>query len=181
MDRPGLFRRLLSRSIPEAAPGEGTPRRRRVERANAREGLRILVIDDSRLITTLLSRMLGQNRYEVVTAADAESGLAQVQAFKPELIFLDIVLPGMNGFAAMRELRRDPATRDIPVVMISGNAEAVEQFYAKRIGAFDLLKKPFGRQEIFARIDRMVRQGLLPGRPRREASGHDSRPAAEAG
>jgi DNA-binding response OmpR family regulator len=65
------------------------------------------------------------------------------------------VLPGMNGFAALRILRRDPNTRNIPVIMISGNAEAAEQFYAQRIGADDFMKKPFSRPELFARIDRL--------------------------
>ena len=83
---------------------------------------------------------------------------------RPDLIFLDIVLPGMNGFAALRALRRDAATRDIPVIMISGNEQATEQFYAHRIGADDFMKKPFSRAEVFARIERLLDPDRIPRR-----------------
>jgi len=81
------------------------------------------------------------------------------------MIFLDIVLPGMNGFAALRLLRRDEQTRDIPIVMISGNEQATEQFYAQRIGADDFMKKPFSRAEVFARIERLLDADRVPKRP----------------
>ena len=87
-----------------------------------------------------------------------------VQTEKPELIFLDIVLPRMNGFSALRHLRRDPATRDIPVIMISGNEQATEQFFGSAIGADDFMKKPFSRSEVFARIERLLDADLVPRR-----------------
>ena len=61
----------------------------------------------------------------------------------------------MNGFAALRILRRDPITKDIPIIMMSGNAEATEQFYAQKIGADDFMKKPFSRPELFVRIEKL--------------------------
>ncbi|MFL6593577.1 MAG: PleD family two-component system response regulator, partial [Luteimonas sp.] len=94
----------------------------------------------------------------------AESGIAVARAERPDLIYLDIVLPGMNGFDALRVLRRDPATCDTPIIMISGNVQATEQFYVRRIGADDFMKKPFGRGEVFARIRQMVESGRLPAR-----------------
>jgi CheY-like chemotaxis protein len=93
---------------------------------------------------------------------DAENGLEQVRQEKPDLVFLDIVLPGMNGFAALRTMRHDPSMQHIPVVMISGNEQATEEFYAKRIGADDFMKKPFSRFEVFARINNLIEQGKLP-------------------
>jgi CheY-like chemotaxis protein len=68
----------------------------------------------------------------------------------------------MNGFAALRVIRRDPRVRDIPVIMISGNEQATEQFYAKRIGADDFMKKPFSRYEVFAHMESLVLAGKLP-------------------
>jgi len=62
-------------------------------------------------------------------------------------------------------LRRDPNTRDIPIVMISGNEQATEQFYAQRIGADDFMKKPFSRSEVFARIERLLDVDRVPKRP----------------
>ncbi|HRE15654.1 MAG TPA: response regulator, partial [Rhodocyclaceae bacterium] len=83
---------------------------------------------------------------------------------QPDLIFLDIVLPGMNGFAALRVMRKDPQTQHIPIIMISGNEQAAEQFYAQRIGADDFMKKPFSRFEVFARIERLLDNNLMPRR-----------------
>ena len=138
--------------------------RREKDRRNARPGTRILVIDDSPTIVALLKRMLQQNHYDVLVAYDGESGLEIARREVPDLIFLDIVLPGMNGFAALRALRKDPATHEIPVIMISGNEQAVEQFYAHRIGADDFMKKPFSRAEVFARIERLLDADRIPRR-----------------
>ena len=146
----------------EASPSG--PERREKMRLNARPGTRMLVIDDSATIVALLSRMLRQNGYTVLEAEDAEKGLEIARTQAPELIFLDIVLPGMDGFAALRQLRRDPLTRDVPVIMISGNEQATEQFYVHRIGADDFMKKPFARAEVFARVERLLDAELIPRR-----------------
>jgi CheY-like chemotaxis protein len=138
--------------------------RRKVSRVNAREGTRILVIDDSPTIVALLKRMLAQNDYATLEAFDAETGLEMAFSELPDLIFLDIVLPGMDGFSALRALRRDPRTKGIPVVMISGNEQATEQFYVQRIGADDFMKKPFSRPEVFSRIERLLDPERVPRR-----------------
>jgi CheY-like chemotaxis protein len=148
-----------------AVPSAPSGNERRVKsRVNARPGTRILVVDDSATIVALLSRMLRQNEYIVLEAADAEAGLEIAKRELPDLVFLDIVLPGMDGFAALRQLRRDPYTRDIPVIMISGNEQATEQFYVHRIGADDFMKKPFSRPEVFARIERLLDATRIPRR-----------------
>lgn len=149
---------------PAAASASPGPERRGKARTNARPGTRMLVIDDSATIVALLARMLRQNDYHVLEASDAEQGLEIARTESPELIFLDIVLPGMDGFAALRQLRRDPQTRDIPVIMISGNEQATEQFYVHRIGADDFMKKPFSRAEVFARIERLLDANRVPKR-----------------
>ena len=133
-------------------------RREELPRKSAQEGTRVLVIDDSATILAMLGRILRQNQYDVLDAADAERGLQLARAHSPSLIFLDIVLPGMSGFEALRQLRRDPITRDIPVIMMSGNEMATEQFYVQRIGADDFMKKPFSRGEVFTRINRLVNE-----------------------
>lgn len=150
------FRRLLGMTQPDD--------RRSKKRVHARRGTRVLVVDDSRTISAALSHMLRQNGYESFTAEDAESALELVVETPPELIFLDIVLPGMSGFTALRKFRRLPQTKDVPIIMISGNPQAVEQFYLKKIGADDFMKKPFGRAEVFARIEKFVGSGMLKGR-----------------
>ncbi len=130
---------------------------RRVKaRARVKRGTQILIIDDSTTVVTLLRRMLEQSGYEPLEAFDAESGIQMARDNLPRLIFLDIVLPGMNGFAALRTLRRDPLTAQIPVIMMSGNEQATEQFWAQKIGADDFMKKPFSRPEVFVRVDRAL-------------------------
>ncbi len=141
-----------------AKPAPVSVERREKPRVNAREGTRVLVIDDSPTIVALLKRMLEQSGYTALEAMDAESGVALALSEEPDLIFLDIVLPGMNGFEALRRLRRDPISKTIPIIMISGNELATEQFYAQRIGADDFMKKPFSRNEVFARIEKLLNE-----------------------
>lgn len=163
-----------------AEPNPSGPERRGKSRLNARPGTRMLVIDDSATIVALLSRMLRQNGYTVLEAEDAEKGLDIARTQAPDLIFLDIVLPGMDGFAALRQLRRDPLTRDVPVIMISGNEQATEQFYVHRIGADDFMKKPFARAEVFARVERLLDAELVPRRlPPQKLAAADAEDAGE--
>lgn len=151
-----LFKRIFG--------GGADAERRQAPRVHAETGTRVLVIDDSPTIVAVLGKMLRQNGYEVLSAGDAESGVAMARQQRPDLIFLDIVLPGMNGFAALRQLRRDPALQRTPIIMISGNMQATEQYYAQRIGADDFMKKPFGRDEVFVRIGKLIDAGRLQAR-----------------
>jgi twitching motility two-component system response regulator PilH len=139
-----------------------------VPRTGEPKGACILVVDDSATIRAVIGKMLMQNGHMVLKAADGEQALATARRESPDLIFLDIVMPGMSGFAVLRALRHDPLTRDIPIVMISGNLQATEQFYVQRFGADDFMKKPFGRGEVFARIEHLTRSGRLVVRQRAE-------------
>lgn len=156
---------------PSPAPtGEKQPTdRRRRRRVNARRGTRVLIIDDSATIVSALKKLMNSANYVTYEAFDAETGLQIAQTERPDLIFLDIVLPGMSGFAALRLMRRDPKTQHIPIIMISGNEQATEQFYANRIGADDFMKKPFSRFEVFARIERLLDANHIPRRRNMDA------------
>ena len=140
--------------------------RRAVPRSGEPKEACILVVDDSATIRAVLGKMLAQNGHVVLKAADGESALEIARTERPDLVFLDIVMPGMSGFAVLRALRHDLLTRDIPIVMISGNLQATEQFYVQRFGADDFMKKPFGRSEVFARIEHLTRRGRLGVRQR---------------
>lgn len=143
---------------------------RRETPRSALPAARILVVDDSATIRAVIGKMLIQDGHTVLKAADGETALALARSELPDVIFLDIVMPGMNGFAVLRTLRRDPLTKAIPIVMISGNLQATEQFYVQRFGADDFMKKPFGRGEVFARIQHLLASGRLVVRPREEPS-----------
>lgn len=165
------FRSILGKAEGEAKQQAAPPKavvspsapveRRSRKRLNTHKDRRVLIIDDSATIVAALRKMLRSAGCITLEAMDAERGLELVRQEKPELVFLDIVLPGMNGFAALRLMRRDPLTRNIPVIMISGNEQATEQFYAKRIGADDFMKKPFSRFEVFARIENLIEADKL--------------------
>ncbi len=138
--------------------------RRGAARCNARAGTRILLVDDSPTVLAQLRKMLGRADYVLAEADSAKDAFARIKDFEPELIFLDIVLPDQDGFAVLRTLRRDPATRDVPIIMISGNEQATEQFYVQRIGADDFMKKPFSRSELFSRIEALLDAERVPRR-----------------
>ncbi|HET6913749.1 MAG TPA: response regulator [Rhodanobacteraceae bacterium] len=157
-----FLKRFVSTPKPQAevAPGE----RRHAPRVRAPAGSKVLVVDDSPTIRAVLGKMLGQDGYTVLKAPDGETAVTIARGELPDLIFLDIVLPGMSGFEVLRTLRRDPHTKATPIVMISGNMQATEQFYVQRFGADDFMKKPFGRAEVFERIRALVEAGRLPER-----------------
>lgn len=166
-DKPSLFQRFFG--------GANTVLdRRKKARSTPAPDSKILIIDDSRTIVAVLGKMLRQGGYQAISALDAESGIALALSEKPRLIFLDIVLPGMNGFAALRVLRREPITQRTPIIMMSGNMQATEQFYAQKHGADDFLKKPFPRAELFHRIEVL----LGPG-PRTQPEHGDAEPSTQ--
>jgi DNA-binding response OmpR family regulator len=165
----GIFDQLsaLFRSEPvplSDLPGSMAHERRSKLRINAREGTRVLIIDDSKTVVMAIKKYLRSVGYETFEAFDAETGLSMIREHTPDLIFLDIMLPGMNGFSALRMIRRDPLTRDIPVIMMSGNEQAMEQFFVARIGADDFMKKPFSRNELFFRIENLLDNNCVPRR-----------------
>lgn len=169
----GLFNRFrsvfsnTSQAEPKLSAEEASsPQERRTRtRIDAAEGTRVLIIDDSPTIIAALKKFLRSAGYEIFEALDAESGLEIARTQAPQLIFLDIVLPGMNGFAALRAIRKDPQLQDTPVIMMSGNEQATEQFFGTRIGADDFMKKPFARFEVFARIERLLDEKRVLRRP----------------
>lgn len=170
----GILDKLRSTFIQgKAAPAGGTAagpdtlareERRKNKRRNARHDTRALIVDDSPTVVFALKKILQSAGFITLEAEDAESGIALAHAEVPDIIFLDIILPGANGFAALRALRKDPATAHIPVIMISGNEQATELFFGSRIGADDFMKKPFSRFEVFARIERLLDDNLVPRR-----------------
>jgi twitching motility two-component system response regulator PilH len=154
MNGLSFFKRLL---------GSHAPTQSRIG-LQTTSGARMLVVDDSPTICAVLGKMLRQDGYAVLKVTDGASAIELARREQPALIFLDIVMPGMNGFAVLRALRHDPLTRGIPIVMISGNPQATEQFYVQRFGADDFMQKPFDRDEVYLRIGQLVQSGRLAGR-----------------
>jgi len=113
---------------------------------------KVLVIDDEGLNRKLIRTFLGRELLEVIEAGDAESGLALARSEHPDLILLDVRLPGMSGLEAIRMLKTDDTTRDIPVLMLSAGSLAEDDRYFRQAGAAGLLLKPFSMQELLTAV-----------------------------
>src|SRR5215210_9416763 len=103
----------------------------------------ILVVDDHPHIVRLVQRELENEGHAVLTATDGEEALQQVRQAKPALIVLDVVMPRKNGFEVLRELKSDPETREIPVIMLTVNDEDTAVTHGLNLGADWYVSKPF--------------------------------------
>lgn len=104
--------------------------------------IQIMIVDDSPTDAHLLKRMLEKNGFSTVTAADAAAGIAAARRKKPDLILMDVVMPGLNGFQATRELTSDPETAGIPVIIVTRKDQQVDRVWGMRQGARDYITKP---------------------------------------
>lgn len=118
---------------------------------------KILVVDDTPANVKLLSGLLEFNGYEVVTAASGAEALGKVETEQPDLVLLDIMMPGMNGYEVCRTIRKNPATEILPVVMVTSLDPAEERINGLQAGADDFLAKPVDEQELLVRIRSLLR------------------------
>ncbi len=118
---------------------------------------KIIVIDDEILIIKRLEALLIPRHYEVISASNGEAALKLVLQEQPDLILLDVLMPGMNGFEVCRQLKDDPVTRLIPVVLMTALGEVEDRVKGLEAGADDYLTKPVNRDELLARIQSSLR------------------------
>ena len=123
---------------------------------------KILVVDDEVYIVHILDFSLGMEGYEVVTALDGEEALAKAAEHKPDLIVLDIMMPGMDGYEACRRLKAGEETRGIPVILLSAKGRNVDQKQGFEVGADDYITKPFSPRKLVERINAILHQGTVP-------------------
>jgi len=116
---------------------------------------KILVIDDEPSIVNLVTAYLKPDGYEVYTAADGEAGLKAARAFKPDLIVLDVMLPGMDGIELLTRLRRES---DVYVIMLTARTEETDKIVGLTVGADDYVTKPFSPRELTARVKAALRR-----------------------
>jgi phosphate regulon transcriptional regulator PhoB len=121
---------------------------------------KILVVDDEQAITDLLEYNLRQNGYQVVIARDGHAALRLARAEQPDLIILDLMLPGPDGFDVCRELRREgaPALSGVPIIMLTARDEEVDRVVGLELGADDYVTKPFSVRELMARVKAVLRR-----------------------
>ena len=112
----------------------------------------ILLVDDSSTDRHVIGQMLERGGYNVVAVESAEQALAQVGDIKPDLVLMDVVMPGQNGFQATRELSRNEATQRIPVIICTSKRQETDRVWGMRQGARDYIVKPIDEAELIARI-----------------------------
>jgi twitching motility two-component system response regulator PilH len=113
---------------------------------------KILVVDDSPTERHVLTALLTSKGYQVITAENGEEGIAKAKSELPDLVLMDVVMPGLNGYQATRTLTRDPATKNIPVIVCTTKSQETDKIWGLRQGAQDYLVKPVNGQELLAKI-----------------------------
>ena len=117
----------------------------------------VLVVDDDPQMRQILSRLLRAEGMEVVAEVDGAGALESVRPLKPDLVLMDVMMPGMGGLEACRLLKGDPATRLIPVLLLTGSGGVEDRVRGLEAGADDFLSKPPERLELLARVKSLVR------------------------
>ncbi len=119
---------------------------------------KILIIDDSPTITAISQFVLERSHYETVIAANGSEGLAKARSEKPDLIFLDIILPDIDGYKVLELLKGDPATSSIPVVVFTTLGKGTFSEIALERGAEGFISKPFLEDELIKKVEELIRK-----------------------
>jgi DNA-binding response OmpR family regulator len=125
---------------------------------------RILLIEDNADLAYGLRNNLEIEGYQVEVAGDGAKGLTRARAAKPDLVILDLMLPGMDGFRVLRALRDDGGTGEMPVLILTARGEEADKVRGLRLGADDYVTKPFGVLELLARVEALFRRTASPRR-----------------
>ena len=123
-----------------------------------------LLVDDDARLGSLLKEYLGQNEIELTVVGDGERGLRELEARRPDVLLLDVMLPGIDGFEVCRRVR---AQHEVPVVMLTARGDDTDRIVGLELGADDYLAKPFNPRELLARIRAVLRRtGAAPDKDR---------------
>ena len=113
---------------------------------------KILVVDDSPTERHVLVELLTSNGYQVLTAESGEEGIEKARSEQPDLVLMDVVMPGLNGYQATRTLTRDEATKHIPVIVCTSKGQETDKIWGLSQGAQDYMVKPINPEELLAKI-----------------------------
>lgn len=113
---------------------------------------KILVVDDSPTERHFMVELLTRNGYQVITAESGEEGIAKAKAEQPDLVLMDVVMPGLNGYQATRTLTRDETTKNIPVIVCTSKGQETDKIWGLRQGAQDYMVKPVNGEELLVKI-----------------------------
>jgi twitching motility two-component system response regulator PilH len=114
---------------------------------------RVLIVDDSPTEIHVIKTMLEKNGFDISTAESGEAGIEVAKSEKPDIILMDVVMPGLNGFQATRQLTNDPDTSSIPIIIVTTKNQETDRAWGLRQGAKDYLTKPVAEADLVAKIN----------------------------
>ena len=117
---------------------------------------KILLVDDSETVLQMEQMILAKSSYELILARDGEEGVAKALTTQPDLILMDVVMPKMNGFEAMKQLRENAQTRSVPIVMVTSKAEAESMEAGYQTGCSDYIIKPIDQLELMTKVKNLL-------------------------
>lgn len=117
---------------------------------------RVLVIEDEPNILAALSFILSRNGWQVDVSADGQAAMGAMRADPPDLLILDLMLPGLSGFDVLRSVRADAGTRDLPVLMLTAKGQIADRAEAERLGVSRFMTKPFSNADVIAAVSELA-------------------------
>ena len=138
-----------------------TRERRARERVKLSGEYTVLIVDDSKTVLHALKTVLEQAGYHTLTAVNGEQAIEVTRQLRPDVVLMDVIMPGMTGFQATRILHKDPDTTHIPVVIISASEQPTEKAWCKRLGAQGFLPKPIQRGQLFPCLEGLLNLNAL--------------------
>ncbi len=117
---------------------------------------KILIADDRSEVVELVRVSLEGEDYQIIDASDGKEALEKIRKEKPDLVLLDVVMPKMDGFEVLSKLKKDPQTREIPVIMLTAQGQKLDQEKGRRLGARDYITKPFSPSHLLNKIKEIL-------------------------
>lgn len=117
---------------------------------------KILIVDDSEAYLHTLKKVVEGEGHEVITASSGEEGVEEARAVRPDVILMDIVMPGMSGFQATRKIGKDEATRDIPIIFVTTKDQETDRIWGMRQGAIAYITKPVDKNALIDAINKAL-------------------------
>jgi len=119
---------------------------------------KVLVVDDEEYIQPILNFSFGAEGYDVVTASDGEEGVSKAKDEKPDVIVMDIMMPKMDGYEACKQIKTDPQTKDIPVILLTAKGRDADRKLGSEVGADDYVVKPFSPGRLIERVEGIMKK-----------------------
>ena len=116
----------------------------------------VLIVDDSPTEQMIMVKALNGRGYNIITANSGDEAIEKISSKHPDIVILDVVMPGINGFQVCRQIKQSEETKDVKVVMVTGKDQDSDKFWAKKQGADDYITKPFHPNELINSIDRLM-------------------------